>query len=406
MKHLLSAFLLSVAPLAAEAIEADLSGNLEGQFRNATNNDEAKEAPLFQDWDNENFFLAYGNVNAKVELGDSRVEANWFGRYGQSPLYESEPFGPFRVDRGPYLATNVFTFPQRLVARDVFKLQHVDQDGTRRTESILNKLYYEWDYGDHRFMAGRMYVNYGLGEIFNPINPFNQPTALTAISQVAQGNDGFSLTFFVNEIHTVQFLLLGDKRIEGYDGQIERTLWIHGEVQASDDLQLDYVIGEDQNRQKVGGQVSYQLAEALVFAQALYQSENVRGTDESHNLWDALLGYDQQVTNKWHIRFEGGYQKRNRFATPENFERFLPTEYFAALANVYELHPLVKVSGTLINDVKSGFSYAVAKATVSLTKSTELEAFGFSPVSRGDAADNLAQKLVTQDVGLAIRAFF
>jgi hypothetical protein len=254
-------------------------------------------------------------------------------------------------------------------------------------------------------MVGRMYVNYGQGEVFNPINPFNQPTGLTSISQVAQGNDGFSFTFFANEQHMIQFLLLGDKSIEGYEGQIDRTLWAHGEYQYSENLQLDYVIGEDQNRQKLGGQVSYQLEEAMIFSQILYQSENVKN-EPSNNLWDLMVGYDQQMTNKWHIRFEGGYQKENRFATPQNFERFLPTEYFAALANVFEAHPLVKLNGTIINDIKSGFTYFIAKGTYSVTKSTEAEIFGFSPVSKGDSADNQAQKLVTTDIGVALRAFF
>ncbi len=405
MKYLVSAILLSLAPLAVRAGDAELSGNLEGQFRNATNNDEAKKSPLFQDWDNENFFLIYGNVNAKVDLGDSRFEANWFGRHGKSPLYEPEPFSAQGTPRDPYLATSVFTFPQRLVARDIFQLQHVDQRGDQRTESVLNKIYYEWEYAEHRMMVGRMYVNYGLGEIFNPLNPFNQPTGLTAISQVAQGNDGFSLTYFVDDFHTIQFLVLGDKRIEGYDGSINRTLWMHGEYQVTEKFQLDYVLGEDQNRRKAGGQMSYQFEDALVFTQVLYQSASVED-EPSHDLLDALLGYDQQITGIWHVRFEGGYQKTNRFATATNFDRFLPTEYFGALANVLEVHPLLKLSGTLIHDVKSGFSYAVAKATFSATKSTELEAFGFSPISRGDEADNLAQKLVTQDLGVALRAFF
>ena len=98
-----------------------------------------------------------------------------------------------------YIAPNIFTFPQKLVARDVFKLQYNDVKSDQRSEVILNKLFYEWDYDEHRFMIGRMYINYGQGEIFNPINPFNQPTGLTAISQVAQGNDGFNFEFFVND---------------------------------------------------------------------------------------------------------------------------------------------------------------------------------------------------------------
>ncbi len=384
-------------------IDVDLSGNLEGQFRHSQNNKEAKDPPLYQDWDQENFYLLYGNLNGKVELGNSRIEANWFGRFSQSELYNPPPL--YGVKRDSYLATTIYTFPNKLVARDVFQLQSVDQNGNHQIESVLNKFYYEWDYEEHRFMAGRMYVNYGLGEIFNPINPFNQPTGLTAISQVAQGNDGFSFTFFADEKHTIQFLLLGDKRIEGYDGQIDRTLWAHGEYQYNDSIQLDYVIGEDQNRQKVGGQVSFQLEEALVFSQVLYQSENVKN-EPSNDLFDILLGYDEQLTSKWHLRVEGGHQKKNNYATFNSFERFLPTEYFLAVSNLYEVHPLMKINATIINDIKSGFTYLIGKGTYNLTKNTEAEFFGYVPVGTGDEPENLAQKLVTTDLGVGLRMFF
>lgn len=402
MKILSLLILICISFSALAEIKSELSGNIEGQVRHAKNNPEAKE-DLFQNWNNENFYLLYGNLNGKVEIGNSRIEANWFNRYSQSDLYE--PKQPSPLGDTPYLATRIFTFPNKLVARDVFKLQHIRQDDNYQFESILNKLYYEMELEENRFMFGRMYVNYGLGEIFNPINPFNQPTGLTAISQVAQGNDGFSFTFFVSDIHTVQFLLLGDKSIEGYDGEIDRTLWAHGEYQYSDKLQLDYVIGEDQNRHKIGGQVSYRFEEAMVFIQGLYQSQNVKN-DPSNNLVDILLGYDQQVTNKWHVRLEAGYQKEDRYVNAQSFERFLPTEYFVALANVYELHPLVKVNGTIVNDIKSGFTYLIAKGIYDIGHDMEAEIFGFVPVAKGDAADNVAQKLVTTDIGLALRAFF
>ena len=179
--------LLFLIPLVTSAkVVPELSGNLEGQFRQSDNNTEAKE-DLFQNWNNENFYLLYGNLNGKVEKDNSRVEANWFVRYSYSDLYEPNP---------PYFATKIFTFPNELVARDLFKLQHKEQNGKEQVESILNKFYYEIDLGQKRLMLGRMYINYGLGEIFNPINPFNQPTGLTSISQVAQGNDGISYTHF------------------------------------------------------------------------------------------------------------------------------------------------------------------------------------------------------------------
>lgn len=51
-KLLLIAILFS---LNAFAFETDFSGNVEGQMRQVKNNDEAKKAPLYQDWSNENF---------------------------------------------------------------------------------------------------------------------------------------------------------------------------------------------------------------------------------------------------------------------------------------------------------------------------------------------------------------
>lgn len=388
-------FLALIVSFSASAVVSDLSGNLEGQWRQSNNNQDAKEE-LFQNWNNENFYLLYGNLNGKIEKDNSRLEANWFVRYSQSELYGATP---------PYFATNVFTFPNRMVARDMFKLQHKSITKRDQTESVLNKFYFEQEWDNQRLMAGRIYINYGLGEIFNPINPFNQPTGLTSISQVAQGNDGLSYTYFLSSEHSVQLLLLGDKSLNQYEGEIAPTLWLHGDYQQTSDFHLHYVLGQDQKRLKLGGEISYQLSEALIFSQLLYQSQTLNNKSSS-NLWDLLLGLDQQLTSRWHLRFEGGYQKQNRHLALTSTERFLPTEYFVAVANVFEVHPLFKTSGTVINDIKSGFTYFIAKGTHDMGHNMEAEVFGFVPVSKGDKTDQIAQKLVTTDIGLALRAFF
>jgi hypothetical protein len=399
MKHLLLVICCLVPFSLRAELSADFSGNLEVQGRHVWNNEDARQG-LLQDWKEDDFYLTYGNLNSVVQFKNSRLEANLFARYSYSELYENRFLG------GPAFATQIYTFPNRLVARDVFKLQHEKQENNYKTEAVLNKFFYEWSYEEHRFVVGRMYINYGLGEVFNPINPFNQPTGLTTIKQVAQGNDGFNFTFYVNDQHIVDFYILGDKAVEGYEGEINKTLWIHGEYQLTPDLQLDYVVGEDQKRHKLGGQVSYNSADALIFLQTLYQSDFV--TDRpSHPLWDAMLGYDRQLTSLWHVRAEGGYQKRDRFAPLSDFgDRFLPSEYFISLTNIYEIHPLVQLSGTLINDIKTGFTYFIAKSTFSLGKNTEAEIFGYLPTAKGSGSQFLAQKLVTTDVGLALRTFF
>jgi hypothetical protein len=89
-----------------------------------------------------------------------------------------------------------------------------------------------------------------------------------------------------------------------------------------------------------------------------------------------------------------------------DFDRFLPTEFFAAFANIFEIHPLVKVNATIINDIKSGFTYFIGKGTYSAAKNIELDHFIFLPLATGSEPDNIAQKLVTLDIGMSLRLFF
>lgn len=392
--------------LPALAAELTLSGNAELQGRHSVNNEGAKELPfpITQDWDQGSTFIFYGNLNPKIEFEDTKVEANYFLRHAVSDLYRED-----------YLAPRIYTFPNRLVARDLFKLTHRDERINSQTDSALNKLYVEKSFRDFRLAAGRLYINYGLGEIFNPVNPFNQPTGLTSIANVAQGNDGAQAKVFASESHTIDLLLLGDKAIHDYEGEIAPTAWVHGEVIASDRVTLDYAGGLDQRRTKLGGQLAYKFDEAMVFGQALYQSKD-SGKDSSEPLWDFMLGYDEQLNSRWHLRIEGGYQKKTENATidPNALgDRFLPVEYFVAFANGYEVHPLLNLAGTLISDFTSGFTYFIARGTLSLTENVEGELFLFTPVAKGKDSEinlkdpnSLAQRLVTQDIGFALRMFF
>lgn len=400
MKFLVPLILLTSFS-AWSAVEKEISGNIEAQARHTWNNEEARQ-DLFQDWDEEQFYLIYGNLNAKLNFEDSRIESNLFARYSKSDLYEERP-----APLPPYVAPLFFTFPNRLVVRDLFRLQHDKRVDEHREELILNKFYYESNFGEHRYMFGRMYINFGRGEMFNPINPFNQPTGLTTVSQVAQGNDGFNFKYFANDKHTIDLYLLGDKSFNDYEGSIEETVWIHGEYLVSNELQLNYVGGQDLNRYKVGGQFSYNFSEASFFLQTLYQTEYIDYLDSDH-LWDVMFGYDQQVTNKWHVRIEGGHQKMDSNLNLDITlsDRFLPSEYFIAIANQYEIHPLVKLGGTIVNDIKTGFTYFITRNTLDLGHDTEAEIFAYVPAVRGSNIQNPAQKIVTTDIGMSLRTFF
>lgn len=405
MKIVLSLLIL-LSSLPLFGADTSLSGNAEIQGRHSWNNESAKElpSPVTQDWNQGDTFIFYGNLSPKIEFEDSKIEANYFLRHAVSDLYRKD-----------FLAPRIYTFPNKLIARDLFKLNHRDERINSQTDSAINKLFFEKSFQKFRLAGGRLYINYGLGEIFNPVNPFNQPTGLTSIPNVAQGNDGVQGKIFATENHTVDLLLLGDKSINDYEGKISPTAWIHGELIATDRLTIDYAGGLDQRRTKAGGQIGYKFDEAMVFGQVLYQTKD-SDIDESENLLDLMLGYDEQMNSKWHLRIESGYQqkKKNTTLDPNALgDRFLPVEYFVAFANTYELHPLLNVGGTLIGDFTTGFTYFIARATLSLGENIEGELFVFSPIAKGEESDfnlkdpnSLAQKLVTQDLGLALRAFF
>lgn len=404
MKYFFIAFTLfastsALAELAWERgdFKMEASGNMEAQGRHSWNPQVARDFPLSQNWREENFGAVMGNLNLKAEFRESRLDTNIFLRQAHSPLYQQGQVAP-----------RIMNFPNRLVARDVFRLNYSRQDSDHQTDAVINKLAYEFEADDSRFSFGRMFVNYGAGEIFNPINPFNQPLGLVSALNVAQGSDGLKASFFLSERSTLSFFLLGDKQLYGEQDKITRTLWLHWEYALNEDWQLDVVAGEDQKRNKSGLQLNYRLQEAMVFAQALYSSEYTDNTS-SENLWDFMLGYDNQFTSDWHLRVEAGHQENDDqlvVANSTQFNgRYLPFEYFVAVANSYEIHPLVDLSATLIHDVKTEFGYALTRASWSVAKNWEWDVFFFTPIYHSDEA-NLVQRLITTDVGTAVRVFF
>lgn len=92
---------------------------------------------LAQDWEDENFYLMYGNLNGKLEFNEhGKIETNVFARYSKSDLYQPRP-APFPK----YAAPLIFTYPNKLVARDMFKLQHDKYGDDYREELVLNKFF-------------------------------------------------------------------------------------------------------------------------------------------------------------------------------------------------------------------------------------------------------------------------
>jgi len=376
---------LLLSSLTAFALETEFSGSGELQYRNSRNNPEADK--YFQTWKKTEAKIFLGQVGVKVQHQHHSVESNLFVRYLETPLL-----------RNPNnLAPKFYLFPQRMVVRDLFNLKASQTSSRERVEALPTKLFYQIELEKFRVEIGRVYLTYGQGEIFNPINPFNQPTALNASAQVAQGNDGGTLTYFASQKHDLHLSIFGDKS----QGETQKTFWFRTNSRLSDQLSLMLVGGEDQKRKKAGAEVTYQGEEALYFSQIFYQKNAL-----DQESFDFLLGLDQQLHSLWHLRVEAGHQKRFKKNVSSDTNRFLPTETFLSIGNQIEITPLLKQQVTFIYDLKSSFAYGVLKTVYEVRQDLEIEGFFLGPALKGGKASDPLQEIVTRDFGLALRGYF
>ncbi len=378
--------------------KAGLKGDLELQSRLTKNSSSAQATPLNEDWTDGQMSMALGNLNFKSQFKDSRVEVNWFFRHAQSSLYQENRKN-----------VDLINFPNVLVSRDVFKLQYNRRDKDFQTDSILNSFYYELDGEDSSFLIGRMIINYGSGEFFNPINPFNQPLGLVNQRNIHQASDGMKASFYPSSISTINFFLLGDKNQEDYENQITRTLWIQGELKLSDYLLATYVIGEDQRRNKGGGEIRYQEKSFSLYLQTLYTS-NLINRKASENLFDIVFGAKRDMGENWKLSLETGYQERDRRIPNLNnlkFEdRLLPYEFFIAPGVMVNFSDKWSSLTNLIYDPKSQFLFGKTRLTWDFSQYSALDLFASSPLVTRREEASLGQRLLTTDIGFALRLMF
>jgi hypothetical protein len=378
--------------------KAGLKGNLELQSRVAKNSSAARSSPLNENWTDGQFSMAHGNLNFKSQFKDSRVEVNWFFRHAQSSLYQENRKN-----------VNLINFPNVLVSRDVFKLQYNRQDKDFRTDSILNSFYYELDGEDSSFLIGRMIINYGSGEFFNPINPFNQPLGLVNQTNIHQASDGMMASFYPSSQSKLNFYLLGDKNQEDYENQITRTLWIQGEYTLSEYLKATYVIGEDQRRNKGGGELRYEEKSYALYLQSLYTS-NLINRKASENLFDLVLGFSRKMGERWKLSLETGYQERDRRISnlnALNFEdRLLPYEVFVAPGVMINLTDKWVSQTHIVYDPKSEFMFGKTRLSWNYSAYSALDLFASSPLTIKREQASLGQRLLTTDLGVGLRLMF
>ena len=397
IKHLL---LISLAfcsvTFAQSPLKVEFTGNIDLQTKGIKNLKQAKD--LGQDWDHEVLNLAYANLNSHVHFKRSSLKVNWFLRYSESELY-----------RKNYLQTRYAVYPNNVILRNAFKLKSTETSDRAKTESVLNQFEYNWGDDEAEFSIGRMFIEYGEGYTFNPIDPFMLPLAFSTLKNIKKGNDG--LKFFIHSASDfrLHFYILGDKQFTDYDGKITRTVMLRGDWDYNEQVHINYILGEDQKRHKYGGEIRYSFLTGLLFAQAVRHSQRLDKEDPSDKgLFHYILGYEKELTNRLTSRVElGKFDQDNKFTEANYQQNYLPLSSFVALVNIYQLTDSNKIllNGSL--DPESEFSYLYGEFIHQYSKSIQITLFGSGPLSRAKKDEKYAaQQIFAGDVGLGIRGFF
>lgn len=396
IKFVILLLLVTFTTPALAFIGSEFSGNLDAQAKGLKNTNTAKDKG--QDWNNENMYLIYSNIKGRLIFRKAKLNINWFLRYSISDLYKND-----------YVAPRFSVFPNNVIHRDIFKLQKIDEADGAVSESILNEFNYEWGDDETIFKFGRMAVNFGEGYVFNPINPFMLPTAFSTLQNIAQGNDGLKFYIKSQNDFRIHLYIFGDKQFTDYDGKITRTLMFRGDWDYSDQIHINYILGEDQKRHKYGFEIRYAFDRGQIFGQAVRNSQRLDKEDPSDNgLFHYLLGYEKDLTNIWTGRVEfGKYDSDNSYVEADYNQNFLPQKNFIAFINSLKLTDLVKAQLNGSIDPKSGFSYFHMDVNHQYSKAMQFHVFMSGPISRAkDKPEYSSQRVFAGELGLGFRSVF
>lgn len=390
-------FLLISFSVCAKEFDIEFAGSFGLQAKSIENSLTADN--FGQDWKKDEAYIGYANMDVKLELYHNKIDANWFVRHSQSDLYDQDK---------DYIAPFYFAFPNKVVSRNVFKLRKIDRTDDSVTESILNQFIYEWGDEDTSFVFGRMFIEFGEGYFFNPIDPFMLPLSLSTLQGVQQGNDGLSFHFDKRSDLQVNLYLLGDKQFTDYDGRITRTILLHGDWDYTKQTHINYILGEDQKRHKYGFEIKHSFDTGLIYAQAVRHSQRLdKEEEDDKGLQHYLLGYEKDLTRNLTSRLElGRHEIDDTFPEAEYERNFLPIEDFIGLSNMYRFNDRNFAILQGLTDTKTQMLYLQSSFTHRLKKYFEIKLFAKGVVARSKDDDDSQQRTIPREFGAAFQSQF
>jgi hypothetical protein len=370
----------------------------EAKFISLSNSDEAQE--LGEDWDSAQATVIRSNIGFTLDIAGHEFIADWYLRSSHSKIIKDDHY-----------ARNYTFYPNKIIARDLFKLHKTDQSSGRQFESVLNKFTYTIGDSEASFKAGRMSVNFGEGLTANPINPFNISKFYAYHAEFNQGNDGAMIRFSKDPKLVLHIYLFGDKSYTDYDEAITRTLLIRGDWQYKPDIFITYILGEDQERHKYGIQIKKFQGASFGFMQIVRFSQKLN-TEEAHEkgLVHYIIGGEYDHDKKLSARVEfGRYQFPNNNSELNRLSnQFIPIENFIGVHGQFRHSDSLNSKLSLVKDLKSNFSYSKYEFKYAVQKHIDIFTYYSLPLQPAEEKHelNFVQNSMPSEVGLGIRGHF
>lgn len=351
------------------AKKLDLSKRFLLEYQNTEIADSTDDSRSSSDqWQSRTNSMVYGQFGFDLEVFNHTIKSSAYANHSQSSMFE---------ERSQVMDSIIA--PRIITTRDLFRLEELQTGDASSSQGTLNQ--FEWAYGDDeiRFFAGRMWLNFGKGKMINPVNPFQTSTLFSNIYGINQAADGFRWQIQRDPKLKLHIYVLGDKRFTDYDEEITRTAMIRGEWQKSEQTKIDYILGEDQNRLKYGGEIHHKFERLNLYGQLMRHNERQDlETGESQGLTHYFLGTDFKISDTQTVVIEGGKLQRDRLvAGTSDFDlTLLPIEDFVMFEITQDLD-LQGFYGSVryVNDTKSNFSFIQLNANFDIFDNVHLRFF-------------------------------
>lgn len=340
------------------------------------------------------FHAGYFNSNLVLDLNEKReIRFNWLFRYYNSEALYKENV-PFRS----------LVYPARSISRNMFKLSKKDTGKYSYTESTLNEFNYNFKDGDTSVSLGRMFVHYGEGMTFNPINPFHRPLLYSNFKNNDQGNDGMIIALHPNDKTTLNIYLFGNQDLEDKNENVSRTIFLNASINLNSKNHLHLIAGEDQQRQTSGFEYKYSFDKGLFFIQGMSKSKRLDLKDESEKVYHALTGLEYDFSKYFSSRIETGHEGHDKkLGVGERSLNYIALHNFYTLINQISLSDKTRLNLNYTRDFKTTFGYLQTELGYKASKNLEYRAFYSKTVSLKEKhKDAASQNSLPVELGLSL----